>query len=96
VRAIATRQEILVFTEGTLSSLQYLGTTDVFGIQELADNISILSPRGVITVNNTAYWMGHDKFYAYSGRVETLPCTLRNHVFQNINYERDLVVLPIS
>jgi len=47
VCAIATRQEILVYTEGTLSSLQYLGTTDVFGIQELADNISILSPRCV-------------------------------------------------
>lgn len=88
VRAIATRQEILVFTEATLSSLQFLGTSDVFGIQELADNISILSPRGVSVVNNTAYWMGHDKFYAYSGRVETLPTTLRNHVFQNLNYEQ--------
>jgi len=88
VCAIATRQEILVFTEGTLSSLQYLGTTDVFGIQELADNISILSPRAVSVVNNTAYWMGHDKFYAYSGRVETLPTTLRNHVFQNLNYDQ--------
>lgn len=88
VCAIATRQEILVFTEGTLSSLQYLGTTDVFGIQELSDNISILSPRCVAGVNNTVYWMGHDKFYAYSGRVETLPCTLRNHVFTNLNYEQ--------
>jgi hypothetical protein len=88
VCAIATRQEILVYTEGTLSSLQYLGTTDVFGIQELADNISILSPRCVATVNNTAYWMGHDKFYAYSGRVETLPSTLRNHVFTNLNYDQ--------
>jgi len=88
VCAIATRQEILVFTEGTLSSLQYLGTTDVFGIQELADNISILSPRSVAVVNNTAYWFGHDKFYAYGGRVETLPCTIRNHVFQNLNYEQ--------
>jgi hypothetical protein len=88
VCAIATRQEILVYTEGTLSSLQYLGTTDVFGIQELADNISILSPRSVAVVNNAAYWLGHDKFYAYSGRVETLPCTLRNHVFQNINYDQ--------
>ena len=88
VCAIATRQEILVFTEGTLSSLQYLGTTDVFGIQEMSDNISILSPRCVAAVNNTVYWMGHDKFYAYSGRVETLPCTLRNHVFTNLNYEQ--------
>jgi hypothetical protein len=88
VCAVATRQEILVFTEGTLNSLQFLGTTDVFGLQELADNISILSPRAVVTVNNTAYWMGHDKFYAYGGRVETLPCTLRNHVFQNLNYDQ--------
>ena len=88
VCAVATRQEILVYTEGTLSSLQFLGTADVFGIQELADNISILSPRCVAVVNNTAYWMGHDKFYAYSGRVETLPSTLRNHVFTNLNYDQ--------
>jgi len=88
VCAIATRQEILVYTEGTLNSLQYLGTTDVFGLQELADNISIISPRAVAVVNNTAYWFGHDKFYAYGGRVETLPCTLRNHVFQNFNYSQ--------
>ena len=88
VCAIATRQEILVFTEGTLNSLQFLGTTDVFGLQELSDNISILSPRSVVTVNNTAYWFGHDKFYAYGGRVETLPCSIRNHVFQNLNYNQ--------
>lgn len=86
--AVATRQEILVYTDGTLNSLQYLGTTDVFSIQELSDNISILSPRSVAVVNNTAYWFGHDKFYAYSGRVETLPCTLRNHVFENLNYSQ--------
>jgi hypothetical protein len=88
VCAIATRQEILVFTEGTLNSLQFVGTTDVFSLQELADNVSIISPRAVIVVNNTAYWMGHDKFYAYNGRVETLPCSLRNHVFENFNYDQ--------
>ena len=88
IRAIPTRQEILVFTNGTLNSLQFLGTTDVFGIQELSDNISIASPRSVITVSNNAFWMGTDKFYMYSGRVDTLPCTLRNHVFQNINFDQ--------
>lgn len=88
VCAIATRQEILVYTEGTLNSFQFLGTTDVFGLTELSDNISIISPRAVVTVNNTAYWMGHDKFYAYGGRVETLPCSLRNHVFENFNYNQ--------
>jgi hypothetical protein len=85
VCGIATRQEILVFTEATLNSLQFLGTTDVFGLQEMGDNISIISPQAVQVVNNTVYWMGKDKFYAYSGRVDTLPTTLRNHVFNNIN-----------
>ena len=88
VCGIATRQEILVFTQATLSSLQFLGTTDVFGLQELADNISIVSPQARTVVNNVVYWMGRDKFYVYSGRVDTLPCTLRNHVFNNINFNQ--------
>ena len=86
VRALPTRQEILVWTESHLYSFQYLGTTDVFSLQELADNISILSPRACVTVNNVTYWMGNEKFYVYSGRVETLPCTLRQFIFQDINF----------
>lgn len=85
IRALPTRQEILVWTDTNLYTLQFLGTTDVFGLQEYADNISIASPRAVASAANITYWMGQDKFYAYTGRVETLPCTLRNHVFQNLN-----------
>lgn len=88
VRALSTRQEILVWTDSTLYALQFLGTFDVFGLQEYADNISIASPRSVVTAANIVYWMGQDKFYAYTGRVETLPCTLRNHVFMNINFDQ--------
>jgi len=88
VRAIPTKQEILVFTEGTLSSLQFTGTTDVFALQEIGDNLSIIGARAVTVVNNMTFWMGHDKFYVYTGRVETLPCTLRNHVFENLNYNQ--------
>jgi hypothetical protein len=88
IRALAVRQEILVWTDTTLYSLQYLGTTDVFGLNEYADNISLISPRALSTANNITYWMGQDKFFAYSGRVETLPCTLRNYVFQDLNYDQ--------
>jgi hypothetical protein len=93
VRALPTRQEILVWTDSHLYTLQFLGTTDVFGLQEYADNISIMSPRAMASASNVVYWMGQDKFYAYTGRVETLPCTLRNHVFTNFNYgQADQVV----
>jgi hypothetical protein len=86
VRAFPARQEVLVFTDSHLYTLQFLGTTDVFGLQEYADNISIMSPRAVVAAANIVYWMGQDKFYIYTGRVETLPCTLRNHVFQDFNF----------
>ena len=88
IRALPTRQEILIWTESHLYTLQFLGTTDVFGLQEYADNISIMSPRAMATASNTTYWMGQDKFYAYTGRVETLPCTLRNHVFNDFNLQQ--------
>jgi hypothetical protein len=88
VRALPTRQEILVWTDTNLYTLQFLGTTDVFGLQEYADNISVASPRCMISAANVVYWMGQDKFYAYTGRVETLPCTLRDHVFNDINFEQ--------
>lgn len=93
VRALPTRQEILVWTESHLYTLQFLGTTDVFGVQEYADNISIASPRAMSSAANVTYWMGQDKFYAYTGRVETLPCTLRNHVFENFNFAQSAQVV---
>jgi hypothetical protein len=86
VRALPTRQEILVWTDTHLYTMQFLGTLDVFGIQEYGDNISIISPRAVTTASNITYWMGKDKFYAYTGRIETLPCSLTNHVFDNFNF----------
>jgi hypothetical protein len=85
ITAIQARQEILVFSDSCIYSFQYLGAPYVWGNQILADNISIASPNAVSTVNNVTYWMGTDKFYMYSGRVETLPCALRQYIYNNIN-----------
>ena len=92
-RAIAIRQEILVFTDTGLSSLQFTGTADVFALQELNNNISLVGPNAVTTANGITFWMGHDKFYAYTGRVETLPTTLWSHVFQNFNHSNHSAVV---
>ena len=82
------RDEILVWTDAALYSMQYLGPPYVWGFKLLMDNISITSPNAAITVNNVTYWMGVDKFYQYSGRVETLPCALRQFVYGNINKDQ--------
>jgi hypothetical protein len=92
VGAKATRQEILIWTDAALYSMQYLGASYVWGFNILMDNISIMSPNAMITVNNVTYWMGGDKFYMYSGRVETLPCALRQYVFNDINKDQSFQV----
>jgi hypothetical protein len=85
ITALQTRQEILVLTDSAIYSFQYLGAPYVWSNQLLADNISIASPNAISVVNNVTYWMGTDKFYMYSGRVETLPCALRQYIYGNIN-----------
>ena len=85
VSVMQTRQEILVITDSAIYSMQYLGPPYVWGFQLMGDNISIVGPNAMATVNNITYWMGTDKFYMYSGRVETLPCSLRQYVYNDIN-----------
>jgi hypothetical protein len=88
ITAQQTRQEILVWTDASIYSMQYLGPPYVWGFQILGDNISIAGPNVVATANNITYWMGLDKFYMYSGRVQTLPSTLREYVYTDINLEQ--------
>ena len=88
VAGLHSRQENLIYTDTALFVMQYLGPPYVWGFNLIADNISIMSPQAVTSVNNVTYWMGVDKFYTYTGRVETLPCTLRQYVFNDFNYSQ--------
>jgi len=88
VTAYHAKQETLIWTDISLTSMQFLGTAEVFGTQEVANGISIIGQNVVASANNVVYWMGNDKFYIYNGRVDTLPCTLRQYIFENINRQQ--------
>ena len=88
VTAVQTRQEIVVFTDSAVYSLQYLGPPYVWATQLLGDNISIFSQNSAVLASGVLYWMGVDKFYMYDGRVNTLNCDLRRFVFGDIDYEQ--------
>jgi len=90
--ARATRQEILVWTDSAIYSMQYIGSPYVWGFQILMDNTSIMSPNCMITVNNITYWMGKDRFYMYDGTVKTLPCTLKQYVYEDLNQDQSYQV----
>jgi len=92
VGVVQTRQEIVMFTDSAVYSLQYLGPPYVWVPQLLGDNISIMSPNAAVIASGVVYWMGVDKFYVYDGRVNTLSCDLRRYVFQDLNQDQSLQV----
>ena len=92
VSVVQTRQEVVIFTDSAIYSLQYLGPPYVWAPQLLGDNISIISTNAAIIASGVLYWMGVDKFYVYDGRVNTLNCDLRRFVFGDINQQQALQV----
>jgi hypothetical protein len=85
VSCLQTRQEIVVWSDSAIYSLQYVGAPAVWKSELLGDNISIVSQNGAATASGVVYWMGVDKFYKYDGRVQTLRCDLRQYIFSDIN-----------
>jgi len=85
ITTLQSRQEILVWTDSALYSLQYLGPPYVWGTQLLADNISIAGPNAAAIASGVTYWMGVEKFYKYDGRVQTLRCDLLRYIYSDIN-----------
>jgi hypothetical protein len=92
ITTLQSRQEILVWTDSALYSLQYLGPPYVWSTQILADNISIIAPNAAAMASGISYWMGIDKFYKYDGRVQTLRCDLLRYVYNDINRQQALQV----
>jgi hypothetical protein len=88
ITSVQTRQEIVVFTDTTVYSMQYLGAPFVWGIQLLGDNISIAGYNTAIIASGVIYWMGVDKFYKYDGRIQTLRCDLRQFIYGDINLDQ--------
>jgi hypothetical protein len=92
VAVVQSRQEIIVFTDSAVYSLQYLGPPFIWAPQLLGDNVSIISPNSAVIASGIVYWMGVDKFYSYDGRVQTLNCDLRRFVFSDLNQSQGLQV----
>ena len=92
ITALQTRQEIVVFTDSSVYSLQYLGSPIVWSSQLLGDSTSILGQNAATLASGVVYWMGIDKFYKYDGRVQTLRCDLRQYVFSDINLNQSAQV----
>jgi len=93
ITALQSRQELLIWTDAALYSMQYLGAPEVWGANLLGSNTTIASQNAAVYANDVAYWMGTDKFYMYDGIIKTLPCSIRSYIFDDFNQQqRDQVI----
>mgnify|MGYP001484970417 CR=1 FL=1 len=97
MQAVETKREILVWTDTALTSMRFIGPPFTFGLQQLSNNITIMSPNAAVATEDFVFWMGIDTFYVYAGQTQTLPCTVRDKVFLDFNIEqRDKVVAGVN
>ena len=96
ISAQKTRQEILIWTDANLHAMRFVGPPLTFGFTLLASNVSIVGPNAVTTVGDRVFWMDRENFYAYTGRIEIIPCTVLRYVFDDINLSQSFKFFAAS
>jgi len=85
IGAVKSRQEILVWTDTALYSMQFIGPPFTFGVNLINEGTGLLGPKAAVTAPQGVFWMSYNNFYLYNGSVKTVPCTVQNYVFSDIN-----------
>lgn len=96
IAAQKTRQELLIWTDANLHAMRFVGPPLTFGFTLLASNISIVGPNAVTTVGDRVFWMDRENFYAYTGRIEVIPCTVLRYIFDDINLNQSFKFFAAS
>ncbi len=85
IGGLRSRQEILIWTDTSLYSMQFIGAPFTFGVNLINENVGLISPNAAINAPDSVYWMARDGFYTYSGSVKRLVCSVLNYVLDDFN-----------
>ena len=96
VGSVKARQEILVWTDTALYSMQFTGPPFTFGINLINNNTGLIAPNAAVTSPAGVYWMGYDSFYVYNGSVQKIPCSVLSYVFDNLNVSQSYKILAFT
>ena len=96
IAGMATRQEILIWTDAGMVSMRYVGSPFYFSFTEVARSISMISPNAAVNANGTVYFMDRGAFYRYAGSVQKLPCPILTTVFDDFDTDQTFKVVAGS
>tara|TARA_R100000544_G_scaffold23957_1_gene12037 strand:+ start:935 stop:2776 length:1842 start_codon:yes stop_codon:yes gene_type:complete len=88
IGAVKARQEIVIFTDSAVYSMQFIGPPFTFGINLINENTGLVGPNAAVTAPSGVYFMSYDSFYFYNSTVQQLPCTVLDYVFSDINKDQ--------
>ena len=88
VCAVATKSEVLIFTNSALYSMRFIGPPDIFSFNLISQNVNILGRKVAVNVSGSIFYMGMDGFYVYSGAVQPIPSPVAKLVFEDLNLDQ--------
>jgi hypothetical protein len=96
VGGLRARQEILVWTDTSLYSMQFIGAPFTFGVNLINENVGMISPNAAINAPDGVYWMARDGFYKYAGAVQRVSCSVLNYVLDDLNTTQSFKIFGFS
>ena len=85
VGAVKSRQEIIIFTDTSVYSMQFVGSPLTFGLNLINERSGLIGPKAAVTAATGVFFMSYGNFYLYNGTVQELPCSVHNYVFSDLN-----------
>jgi hypothetical protein len=92
ITALRSRGSILIWTDTSLHSLQFIGPPFIFGLSQVASNCGAVSAYAAVDVNGTTFWMSQQSFYLFDGAVRKIPCPVQDYVFDDFSITQQPLV----
>jgi len=85
VGALKAKETILIWTDNALYTMKFIGSPFTFGFEQVGTNCGLIGKNAAVEIDGIAFWMSPKGFFAFDGTVRSLPCTVEDHVFENID-----------
>ena len=89
---VRSRGSILIWTDTSMHSLQFIGAPFVFGLTQIGANCGAISPHSAVDINGSTFWMSQQAFYMFDGSIKKMPCTVQDYVFDDFSITQELLV----
>ena len=83
--ALVAKENILVWTDNALYTMKFVGAPFTFGFEQVGTNCGLIGKNAAIEIDGVAYWMGNNGFFSFDGTVNTLPCSVEDYVYDDVD-----------